>query len=276
MIVLNDFVLQLLKVTRRTGEGECPEYVERAHEAHDSIQSKIGSRDHDDDELADELEDSGDDEDLEMSEFGDESDNSDNEDPTPTVPPPITTQRAPHVRTVKIDTPLPSRFSNTNNRKPASRGLDLLASMGEAFDPQNLSQRESERASMLYHQQQLLVLQNQNFSLQTQLAQSERRRNIAERRADRLEYKLGIALSAQSRGRRSSISPPPAISRITRWKATYRDGGHATWFGRFEDGPADVADAANVQTIPWSPTSPPREAASPPDSLDGDGTEDFA
>jgi hypothetical protein len=142
--------------------------------------------------------------------------------------------------------------------------------MGEVFDPQNLAQRESERTSMMYHQQQLLVLQNQNFSLQTQLNQSERRRNVAERRADRLEYKLGIALSVQSRGRPPSISPPPATTRITRWQATYKDGGRSCWFGSYKDGPADVDDATDVRIIPWSPTSPPHEeGTTPPDSVNG-------
>jgi hypothetical protein len=266
-------LLQILNIPRPTGKGECPDFVERAHQLNDLIQSKIGSRKLADDEIVD-----SEDSDDPASESGNESDMADDEDPREAPPTltPSASQPAPCVRTVRVDTPLQSRLSNTNGRKPTTRGLDLLTSMSEALDPQNIAQRESERTSMMFYQQQLLVLQNQNFSPQTQLNQSERRRNIAERKADRLEYKLGLALSAQSRGRHVSISPPPAISRITRWQATYRDGGHFSWFGRYEDGPADVADAADVRTIPWSPTSPPYQPTTPPDSVDGASVEELA
>ena len=262
---LADLHLQILKISRPTGEGECPPYVERAHQLNDLIQSKIGSRELCDDEIVD-LGDSG--SDNPTSEFGDESDISDDEAPRKApAPAPAASRPTPRVRTTKVDTPLPSRLSSSNGRKPATRGLDLLTSMGEALNPQNLSQRESDRALMMYYQQQLLVLQNQNFSLQTQLNQSERYRNMTERRADCLEYKLGIALSAQPRGQHPPISPPPAVTRNTRWQATYQDGGQSSWFGRYEDGPTDLADADGIQIIPWSPSSPP--ATTPPNSLNG-------
>ena len=257
--------MQILKIPRPTGKGECPEYVERAHQLNDLIQAKIGSCTLTDNKITDS---NNSDSDL-MSESGNDSGTSDNEDACRTLPTPApaTNQPTPRVQTVRVDTPLPSRLSNTSGHKPTTRGLDLLTSIGEALNPQKIAQSESERASMMYYHQQLLVLQNQNFSLQTQLNQSERCCNMAECRADHLKYKLGIALSTQSRGQRPSISPPPAITRNTRWQATYRDGGQSSWFRRYEDGPADLTNTADVHIIPWSPTSPP--PATPPDSPNG-------
>lgn len=47
--------LQLLRKKKPTGDAECPEEIEEAHEIEDMINEKVGTRDLDDDELAGEV-----------------------------------------------------------------------------------------------------------------------------------------------------------------------------------------------------------------------------
>ena len=45
--------IQLVKTTKPTGDGECPSYIERAHEIEYLMNDKAGSRDLDDEEIVD-------------------------------------------------------------------------------------------------------------------------------------------------------------------------------------------------------------------------------
>jgi len=187
----------------------------------------------------------------------------------------------PRVRTARVEAPLPSQETV---RHSSSKGTDLLEKISKTLDPEVQSRRDAERASSMFQAQQLILLQSQIrdlnttiLTLRTQLDQSERRCVNADRRADRLQNRVDIA-SAVTRARRSHSSrgirhPTPisvsSTSRSTpernrRYEATFRDGGHCSWFGN-RDRFNDNDDAVAVTRIPWSP-SPGSQAPSPPQS----------
>lgn len=261
-----------MKTRKPTGDAFCPPEIARAHVIDDRIQSKVACRDLGDDDIIDVDGGSDIDDHHPMSDAGEESD-----------APPARVQSKRRARTVRVDTPLPSR---NVTRQSSSRGLAFLDKITKSIDPEQQAQRDSERASTIFQAQQSLLLQSQIrdlnqmiLSLRTQLDDSERRRADADRRADRLQNQIDIT-TAVTRARlyrstevpssrqnpisvSSSSSPAstPAFNR--RWEATFRDGGRYSWFGNVDRLPFGE-DVAEVTRVPWSPPpqSPPRSVAS--------------
>ena len=210
------------------------------------------------------LEDDADDSDDEMSDCYDPTEDDDGASPAPRHKP------APRVRTTRVEAPLPSQGSM---RQASFKGTDILEKISKTLDPEIQSRREADRASSMFQSQQLILLQSQIrdlngtvLSLRSQLDDSERRRTDADRRADRLQNQIDIN-SAVTRARlyRSAAHVPRNVSPILissspestpdhnrRFEATFRDGGHCSWFGNIDRFDQD-GDVAEVTRIPWSP-----------------------
>lgn len=233
----------------------------------------MSCRDLADDEIAD-FQDDGNDSDDEMSDGAD--------DETLTIPTRCTTQPAPRVRTTR------KASATAPARRPSARGSDLLDRIAHSLDPQHQAQRDTERTSALFQSQQLILLQGQMRdlnqtvqTLRTQLDDSERRRASADRRVDRLRNQIYISSLVHQAQPQQPVPRPyreptvaPALAesspstqnsdRDQRWEATYRDGGHCSWFGNGDRFNLDD-DVAEVNPIPWSP-SPRSPAQTPPSS----------
>lgn len=264
-----------MKTRKPTGGAECPPEVRRAHEIDHKVQSKVASRDLEDGEIVDFEDGSGDCSDDEMSDSLGIPEDDDGGSPAPRRKP------APRVRTARIEVPL---LSQELTRQPSSKGTDILEKISKTFDPEIQSRREADRASSMFQSQQFILLQSQIrdlnstiLSLRGQLDDAERRRTDADRRADRLQNQIDIN-SAVTRARlfRSaahvprhvtpisiSSSPESTPDRNRRYEATFRDGGHCSWFGNVNRFDHDD-DVAEVTRIPWSPTPPNSPAQSPP------------
>lgn len=203
-------------------------------------------------------------------------DNADNETPPAPIRRPKIT---PCVRTTRKESaPAPTRQSST-------RGFDFLDKIAQSLNPEHQAQRDAKRTSALFQSQQLILLQAQIRdlnqlvqTLRTQLDESERRRVDADRRADRLENQIYITsvvnqAQIQQPVAHPSYREPPVTATLSescpstpdqdrRWEATYRDGGHSSWFGNGHQLNSDD-DAVEVNPIPWSP-SPRSPVQSPP------------
>ena len=176
----------------------------------------------------------------------------------------------PRVRTIRVKSPL---LSQEPGRQPSTKGTNILEKISQTFDPEIQSRREADRASSMFQSHQLILLQSQIrdlnnviLSLRSQLDDAERRRVDADRRADRLQNQLDIN-TAVTRARlfRSTTRVPRHASPISissspestpdyncRYEATFRDGGHCSWFGNADrlDQDDDVVEVTRVQ---WSP-----------------------
>ena len=168
-------------------------------------------------------------------------------------------------------------------RQSSTRGFDFLDKITQSLDPEHQLQRETERASVFFQSQQLILFHSQirdlNQLVQTlrsQLDDAERRRVDADRRADRLQNQIDIAAAVNRAQVQQSSHREPAVTVISsdsdtgspspdhdhRWEAIYRDGGRTSWFGNGNRLDSDV-DVLKVNRIPWSPT-PPSPTQSPP------------
>ena len=237
------------------------------------LQSKVASRDLEDGEIIDI--DEGDGSDDEMSDTYSPVEEDDGANPVPHRKP------VPRVRTKRIE----ALLSQESTRQPSSKGADILDKISKTFDPEIQARREADRASSMFQSHQLIVLQSQIrdlnstvLSLRSQLDNAERRRVNADRRADRLQNQIDInSAVARARLYRSATNVPRHTTPISissspestpdhnqRWEATFRDGGHCSWFGNVDqlDHEDDVVE---VTRIPWSP-SPRSPAQSPPPS----------
>lgn len=240
--------------------------MERAHEIDDKLHGKVSSRDLCDDEIAD----FEDDRDTTMGML--------DADDSPSNPP-------LHVRTTRVEAPLPSHSSG---RQPSAKAFDFLEKITKSLDPENQARRDAERTSMIFQSQQLFLFQSQVRELNTtvqslrgQLDNAERHWASTDHRADRLQRQLDMTTNGRlfrsaDQVPRYRSNPPPAPSPSSpssqastldhdrRYEATFNDGGHCTWFGdlgRFNDD----NDVVQVNRIPWSP-SPRSPAQSPPPS----------
>lgn len=185
-------------------------------------------------------------------------------------------------RTTRAEPPL---LSQGSSHQPSYRGTDILEKISKTFDPEVQSRRDADRASSMFQTQQFILFQSQIrdlngtiLSLRNQLDESECRWVDADCRADRLQNQMDIT-SAVTHARlyRSaacvprnatpitiSSSPNVTPSRTRRYEATFRNGGHCSWFGN-PDRFNDDDDVVAVTRIPWSP-SPGSRAQSPPQS----------
>lgn len=267
-------ISQLVKTRKPTGDGICPPHVRRAHEIDNKLRLKVACRDLEDEEIANVDANEG------YMSVDDTSDSNEHPEDTDRGSP-ARCAPTPRVRTARIEAPLPSQETVRNS---SSKGTDLLEKISRTFDPEVQSRRDADRASSMFQAQQLILFQSQIrdlnttiLTLRTQLDQSERRRANANRRADRLQNRVDIN-SAVTRARRSHSTrgirrtTPISVSSTSRstpehnrrYEATFRDGGHCSWFGNRDRFNHDD-DAVEVARIPWSP-SPNTRASSPPQS----------
>ena len=254
-----------MKTRKPTGDAECPPEICRTHEIDHMIQSKIGSRDLEDGEIADVDDDDGSCSDDEMSDVFNPPEDDNRAGPVPRHQP------IPRVRTTRAEASLPSQESV---RQPSSKGADVLEKISRTFDPEVQSRREADRASSMFQSQQLLLLQSQVrdlnttvLSLRNQLDDAERRRIDADRRADRLQNQIDINTAIMwARLYRSTSNVPRRTTPISissssgsstpdhhrRWEARFHDGGRYSWFGN-GDQFDDDDDVVEVTRLPWSP-----------------------
>ncbi|KAG2138461.1 hypothetical protein DEU56DRAFT_944770 [Suillus clintonianus] len=210
---------QFVRTTKPTGDAECPPYIDRAHYIDTLINEKAGTRDLDDEELADEV--------VEIS------DDDDDDDPTvsalsKTKPTQIKHEAqeprlGPAAR--RATSPVISRPPRTSR----SAGVDLLATISASLDPRLQAVRDEDRSARAIQSTQVMSLTTQLRDahatvnkLHGQLAQVERERANAERRADRLEMQLEMAKFMQDS--RSGHQQQERVRRET----IYRDGGRST------------------------------------------------
>jgi hypothetical protein len=215
----------------------------------DAMNEKAGTRDLDDEDIADE-------EPIEIS--SDESDDDSGKPPrvakkmkgvkVEPVDAPLFVARRPAAN--RSDNPTRSRTARSGN----SAGLDILNNISTAFSPSAQASRDDERAARTLQTTQFLHLSNQirdantNMeNLRLRLAESERERATAERRADRAEMQLEMTMMSRraNHGRspypspfhhsRSQPSQQEPIRRETRWPD---GGGSVTWIR----GPSDESD----------------------------------
>ena len=256
--------MQLVRTRKPTGDAECPPEIERAHEINDRIQAKVACRDLADEEIAD------------FKESDDNmSDDADDEAPASVHRP----QPTPRVRTTR------GKSTSATTRQSSMKGLNFLDKIAQSLDPNHQAQRDAQRSSALFQSQQLILLQGQVRdlnqlvqTLQTQLADSERRRMDTDRRADRLENQVYISsVMSQAQGQRpvTHLEQPTTIvpagsspstsgsGQHRRWEATFRDGGRCSWNGngsRLNSDPSVI----EVNPIAWSPGGPCSPVQSPP------------
>lgn len=118
--------------------------MERAHEIEQRINERAATRNVDDSELADFVEDDeGEDEESE----GEESGGEEEEDIEVVEKPPA---KKAKVRAVKLETPLPPHIPSTTtaNRRPCqSTGLEVLTQISSSLDPATQAARDADCAA---------------------------------------------------------------------------------------------------------------------------------
>ncbi|KAL1727710.1 hypothetical protein EV714DRAFT_238548 [Schizophyllum commune] len=173
-----------LRVSKPTGDGECPEEIELAHQAEHEICCKAGSR---------ELGDSDEDEDEAIS--------ISSSDETQECAQSSAQARGKENNKAKGSEPKPTAFGMVrrvpNARTPRANNQALLSNLANHLDPATQAAREEARSSTTMQMTQIFSmsaqirdLQAQVASLHEQLRDSERRSNDALRRADIAELKL--------------------------------------------------------------------------------------
>lgn len=230
-----------------------PEYVYQAHEIEDAINEKAGTRDLNDDDIADEVVDVP-------------SSDDDNDDAPAKPPPSVPKKPNVHVKKEQLldDTgPIARRAASdriTQSRQPRNAGANLLSTLSEALDPSVQAARQEERAARTFQTSQIFSVtaqlhESQNLveSLRTRLAESDRERNAAERRADKAEM---LAMLSESRAPQIPLHPPrwanaPSStrtpSRPVRHDVFYTGGGQGVrWVGP-DDSPQLYPDSPGTR-----------------------------
>lgn len=198
-----------------------PEYVYQAHEIEEAMNEKAGTRDLDDDDIADEVAELSSDEDA------------------PAIPLPATKPRAsskkaivkaepndigPTARRTSSDriTQLPPRTSRT-------AGSTLLGHLSDALDPASQAARQEERSARTFQASQLFSVtaqlrepQSLVETLRTRLADSDRERHGAERRADKADMMAMFAgqqaaAAAAAAATAAAVVPQPPPAHPPRW-----------------------------------------------------------
>lgn len=255
--------LQLVRTTKPTGSADCPPNVERAHQIDDLINEKLGTRELDDDDIADDA-----DVDVDTSEDQSDSDSDSDSDRPPPKQPRVVKRDAP---TLSDTSRLPPRIAGRRTRQTAGAGLAILNKISSNLDPATQAALASDRAATSFQNlqfmtlnQQLRDLQGEMRELRTQLVESQRQTHQAERHAEHVEQQLEFTrmMHGDSRGRRdtrdhdshdqdhrgrnrqprrySSTPTRHAHSRSTprrRFEVHYRDGGRHSYWGYPEDAP---------------------------------------
>ena len=134
-----------------------PEYVYQAHEIEDAMNEKAGTRDLDDDDIADEV--------VEISS------DDDDEDDEPPKPPPSSKKASGPIKKESNDNSGPVARRATSDRIAQPRqsrnaGANLLATLSGALDPATQAARQEERAARTFQTSQL-------FSVSAQLREAQ-------------------------------------------------------------------------------------------------------
>ncbi|KDR69193.1 hypothetical protein GALMADRAFT_215218 [Galerina marginata CBS 339.88] len=241
---------QLVKTTKPTGDAEMPDYVQQAHEIEDAINEKAGTRDLDDDDIADDV--------IEPS--------SDEEDAPAIAPPPKKlflkkpvdgSDKGPVVRRATSDRITQS--ASHLSRPSRNSGTDFLTNISAALDPSMQTARQEERTARTFQASQMFSMsaqlrESQSLveSLRTRLAEADRERNAAERRADRAEV-----LSMISGTPAQQMPPPLAPPRWSNFPAPTRTPTRAVRHDVFySDGGRNVRWVAPDDPEPLYPDSP--------------------
>lgn len=225
-----------------------PEYVYQAHEIEDAMNEKAGTRDLDDDDIADDV-----------VEISSDDDDDDDAPPKPLPSAPKKTKKEP----VDNTGPIARRAASdriSQPRQPRNMGANLLSTLSGALDPAAQAARQEERAARTFQTSQLFALtaqlrESQNLveSLRTRLAESDRDRNAAERRADKAEM---MAMFSGRQAPQPPSNPPrwanlPSAnrtpSRPVRHDVYYSDGGRGVrWVGP-DDSPQLYPDSPGTR-----------------------------
>ena len=256
----------MVKVSKPTGDAECPPQVERAHQIEWYMNEKAGTRDLDDSEIVNAEEDDYDNDDRAISISSDDNDVPRQplrkKSRSVTVKMEASASLGPIARrsiSNRLDTPsAPIRNTRTTRNGPA----DLLSSISRSLDPSFSAARDEDRATRSLQTTQFLSLSNQlrdaqaaTNDLRNRLLQADRDRNDAERRADRAELQLDMErmrtsapmsirspeYSRRRDHREQHRNDHHAHRRITR----YRGGGESTTWVT----PSDEEEEALRQ--PW-------------------------
>ncbi|KAL1713601.1 hypothetical protein EV715DRAFT_267154 [Schizophyllum commune] len=214
-----------LRVSKPTGDGECPEEIELAHQAEHEICCKAGSR---------ELGDSDEDEDEAIS--------ISSSDETQEYAQSSAQARGKENNKAKVTEPKPTAFGMVrrvpNARTPRANNQALLSNLANHLDPATQAAREEARSSttmqmtqMFSMSAQIRDLQAQVASLHEQLRDSERRANDALRRADIAELQATFTRTSAHFHRPSRSSSRRRVS-----TAVHRGPDHPT---RDEDASSD-------------------------------------
>jgi len=238
---------QLVRTEKPTGDAECPPEIDRAHSIEYAMNEKAGSRDLNDEDIAD-----ADTETINVS--------SDDDDSTPTVtpkPPKVKTERS------ELAGPVARRPAASNHHQSRHSAHDLIATLSSALDPNLQATRSEERSVRSFQTTQIMTLSNQLRdsqamveNLRNQIIQSERGRYAAERRADRSE--LLAMINAQEKTKSAPCKSKPCLRRQDVY---YADGGSSTcWVGEDEsdharDSPGTRRYTHNFEDSP-SPSTP--------------------
>jgi hypothetical protein len=212
---------EFVRTTKPTGDAECPPHIDRAHYIDSLINEKAGTRDLDDEELADEV--------VEIS---------DDDNDAKTKPTHIKLE----VQEPRLGPTARRAISPTISRPPRtsrSAGVDLLTTISASLDPHLQAVRDEERSARAIQSTQVLSLTTQLRDahgtinkLHDKLAQVERERADSERRADRFEMQLEMTKFMQGSRNHSGHQQQERVRRET----VYRDGGRSTiWVTPDED-----------------------------------------
>lgn len=224
-----------MKTTKPTGDAECPPEVDRAHEIDYMMNEKVSTRDLDDEEYADVMEDDDghedDDNDNDIIEISD----GDSRGPTP----PPSTQPRTSSRTSKLTNVKAERGTHSTRRATAveraeraprqsratnAASWDALAdSLNRSMDPTARAARDDERVARSIQNTQILTLTGDIRDLRAQLRD-------AERRASRAEVELAVARAliptpSHPRRHHSPLSEQHRSRVAVRRERHYRDGG---------------------------------------------------
>lgn len=204
-----------------TGDAECPPHIERAHQIDSNINERAGTRDLDDEDIADKV--------LVIS------DKEDNLQPKAHNPRVLVKQEPQELGPIARHSVTPAPRASCNSHTP---GLELLTTISASLDPCLQAARDDKRTARTLQSTQVMSLSNQLRdahmtinSLHDQLLQAEHEHSNAERHADRFEMQLQMAQVLHGQDRHPS-QPARYVQRETR----YTDGGASTiWVNPDED-----------------------------------------
>lgn len=266
--------MQLIRMTKPTGDAECPPEVERAHYIESLISEKVESRELNDSDITDHVDTSDNDT---LSSDSDESDDSDKENLDPASNRRRQTRRGrqsrktitkqslvqpnpPTARAVRVEQPLPLSTQPRTRPSQAANALDRISN-----HMVDMTARKDDFALQSQTMMQTFAMASQNRELSSTLnivrgalSDTERRLNEERSRADRLEHQIALLRMetrlrderrSDSRHGRSRRPPSPFVSPGHWYEATFRSGGQRRWFSRPGEDPFDFDDSASIRSV---------------------------